>query len=47
MPIRSFDCQLDTSGVLIRSKESDHIQPIGILHPCLRREILRRDTIRP
>ena len=31
----------------IRLRRSDHIQLIGILHPCVCRETLRRNTIRP
>jgi hypothetical protein len=47
MPIRSFDSEVITGWVLIDSQRSDHIQSIGILHPCVRRETTRRHTIRP
>ena len=47
MLIRSFDSQVAAVRVLTNAQRSDHIQPIGILHPCVRRETLRRDTIRP
>jgi hypothetical protein len=47
MLIRSFDSEVAAGWVLINSQRRDHIQPIGILHPRVRRETPRRNTIRP
>jgi len=44
---RSSYSQVAAGRLLIKARRSDHIQPIGIFRPYIRRGASRRDTIRP